>query len=264
MNDKIGDSTFMKHLRPHFEKAPKLTVLRRNLVRAMAVSDEYVWVWSECAKWFPKIIPHPGCRLMWEDLKPGAGRTIESACDPLTYAKAEVASGRAKNIASDPTMSADFIRPNRPRYYDFWKSGTKGSCVKAEKAGHDGKDALLITGSNSLFTLAQTYNVKGDQLYYVRARIKKVNNKSGQYCLMVAYVDNLKRAAMGRTTVTARFGEPDADGWQIAEMAVSVPENMAKMHVRICGNWMFENDQIIADMMEVYKIDDGHALPLKR
>ena len=161
-------------------------------------------------------------------------------------------------------MSAEFIRPNRPRYYDFWKSGKNGTCVKAPKAGHNGKDALLISGSENLFTLSQTCDVKGDQLYYVRARMKKVENKSGQYCLLIAYVDKLKRPGWARTTTTVRFGEPDADGWQIAEIAVIVPQDMVKMHVRICGTWMHSSDKVLFDLLEVYKVDDGHAVPVAK
>ncbi len=264
LSPELGDSSFLRRMQPFFDKTPRMTIMRRNIVRSLAMADEYVWCWSQYGRWFPHKSIHPGSKFFYEKENPGAADTVRSAIDPLGYAKGRLAQVRYDNMIQDPAMSAEFIRPNRPKFYDFWIAGKKGTCVKAPQAGCNGKDALLIQGSENLFTLSQTFNVKNDQLYYVRARIKKVENKSGEYALLVSYAYDKKRASCNRDTQTVRFGEPGADGWQVAEMAVIVPENMTVMNVRVCGKWMHDNDRILVDLMEVYKIDDGHAVPVAK
>lgn len=257
LRPNCGDSTFMKHLRPMFEKAPKLTVFRRNITRALSMADEYVWTWGEGGKWYPHKAMHPHCRLFWEEVNPGVTRTVESATDPLTYAKAVVKEKKLKNIAKDPTMSDVFIRDRRPKYYDFWPKNDGYVCEKAVKGGSTGKDAIRISGCG-FFTLSQDIKVKQDQLYLIRARMKKVSGKSAKYNVLVSYDDHLKRAGWNRTTQTVRFGKPDEKGWQIAEIAVIVPENMVNMHIRICGGKQHPEDAAIFDLLEVFKVDDGH------
>ena len=84
------------YLKPEIEQIPFLDYLRQNLQRALRVSDEYVWVYSETGCWWSRS-PHPKVKGTWEEQFPGTNRIFIELANP------DFLSAGAQNLVEVPT-----------------------------------------------------------------------------------------------------------------------------------------------------------------
>lgn len=251
--------TFRRRIGPEIRKSNALTVLRRNLFHALNTTDEYVWIWSEGARWHYSKPGHPGAKKVWQQEAPGIRDCFESVQEPLTYARRLVAEKSARLRSENPDFSGDFVKPNCPRGYDFWLSDAKdkGTCMKVPGGGIGGGNAVSIAGCSSTLTFTQEHAVAPDQMYYIRVKARFDKVVSGQYAVMVQFCDSNKRFCWYRESSSCRFGEPDADGWRTAELTVLVPQEMNRMFVRLYGAWMQPEDKLTIGLFEVYRLKEN-------
>lgn len=245
---------FAKKLAPHIEKHGKLNLMRRNLSRAMELSDEYVWIWSEAGRWYNCKAGHPGSKLVWEKHLPGVTDAFNSVLAPIAFAKSKLNTGNYINLVKNPEFTCGTDKYNMPHDFYFWQNIKSGSCTILKKAGYNQKDAVAVSGCRATFTLSQKIKVKADWLCFVRVRAKILEGKSGRYAVLCAYKNSKKEELPKRTTSSCRFGQPDNEGWMIAEMAVLVPEHASELHLRLMGGYQQNNDTIVFDKVEMYRI----------
>ena len=88
-------STLRRYLQPEIDKTPYLDYLRQNLQRALRVSDEYVWVYSEQGCWWTES-PHPKVKGSWDEQSPGMNRVFIELANPAFLTSS------ASNLVSVP------------------------------------------------------------------------------------------------------------------------------------------------------------------
>ena len=241
--------SFAKRLAPGVDKYGVLNYLRRNLAKGMELSDEYVWIWSEAGRWYSGRPGHPDSKMIWEKHCPGVTEAFESVLSPLGFVKRKLAGKEYVNLLKNGNFSHPFDKRGMPEAFYFWQNIKGGRCVPE----NDSSNAPQISGVRATFTLSQSLQVRHDQLYFVRSSIR-TSGSSGKYALLCAFKDAAGRECARRTSVSCRFVPSGKNGRRIAEMAVLVPGDAVIMHIRLLGSYQGDDDVLVCDRMEAYKI----------
>lgn len=105
----LKDNSWHPILGPEADRDPA-GFLRRQLTRALEVSDEYVWLWSEKCSWWPQSI-RPSITQTWDDIQPGALAAVAIARQPENFDFATA------NLLPNPQLK------DNGAHWMFWQTG---------------------------------------------------------------------------------------------------------------------------------------------
>jgi hypothetical protein len=162
---------------------PRVERLRANTATALRVADEYVWIYGEKYRWWPT--PNGRVRPQtWPEALPGCDRVLAYVCDPIGYARGELAAadreGTAVNLVSNGDFSAErFTLPDGaesrwseghpPAGWHAWQeASSRGSFLWDRETGSTGNGAARASGvANGCFI--QGHPAQPGERYVVRA-----------------------------------------------------------------------------------------------
>lgn len=242
----------------------RLARFERNLRAARDAADEYVWIYGEQSRWWSGLAPWrteslantAGRGLSWEEVLPGVTRMIDRLRDPAAVAAAGLARARAQGPAANLLANPDFTEPgptptSAPAGWSAWQNEALG--VFSHDPAVGGGSAL---GTKVRWgTFIQNIPAQPGEMYYLSVRLRQAG--SGQPTLSSRWQtsDNVwVHEALDRI---ASFGPPDADGWQRAELVVTVPPDAGQLCFLV--GWRgqeTDQDQIWVDDAELYRVDE--------
>lgn len=254
-------------------------LLRRNLSWAVAYSDEYVWTWSECRKWFPMrfahayqektLKRHPHARgPYWMEALPGIQDAIECAKNPTKYIANAVQTSRiSKNLLKngnfDGKMSAlgkiplapdSIVYKNIPRWENWQTKRSKGKFGLAIGKGINGSNALMQTGT--IFGVThQAVKVKPYGLYIVRACAKMPKKPTG-LTMSVKFRNKQFRWYAHEWSVNTTFNEDLGNSWKRATIFIKeLPPGVGAMSIALNSDGSGKLDEVVYfDNAEIFEV----------
>ena len=219
---------------------PRVGRLRANTSAALAVADEYVWVYGERFRWWPT--PNRSVRPeTWSEALPGSEQALRYARDPLDFARTQMAemkaTGKLVNLARNGDFSSSTAKSTGgaeqswhdgmpPAAWSSWqRNDSKGTFTWERDAGPAGRGAARASGVVEGCFL-QSHPVAPGERYTVRAACK--THGGGSALLRVRW-----QTAEGRWTAETQdrlfYGEPSPDNWGELFGVVEVPEGVGRL-----------------------------------
>jgi hypothetical protein len=234
----------------------RLERLQRNLTYAREVCDQYVWVYGEQCRWWPRSYADPASSAgqMWENAVPGITQAIRWAKDPVAAARHAIESGALVNLLANASFSegasADGALPVRwGAWQDEKTSG--GTFALDREVGRSAAGSARMSGVAS-GCFIQNLEVKPGDRYAVRAHVHSVG--SGVATVTVRWQDANGRWMAWDRDSTSVFG-PVVDGWSETTNAVQVPEGVGRLVLLLSvSSQVSEADQCWYDDVAVYRL----------
>ena len=247
-------------------ESPRVERLRANTSAALAIADQYVWVYGEQFRWWPT--PNSEVRRQsWPEALPGCEQALRYARDPLDYARTEIArakqAGKLVNLARNGDFSSSTAKSmegaeqkwhkgSPPAGWSAWQAeNSKGTFTWDREAGAAGKGAAQASRvADGCFL--QSYKVAPGERYAVRAACKVHGN--GNAWLRVRW-----QTAKGRWTAETEdqlfYCEASPDKRLELLGVVEVPEGVGRLLILLgVGGQNTAGDVIWFDDVELYKM----------
>lgn len=239
----------------------RLARLRQNLQHARQVCDEYVWVYGEQYRWWPRGYSDPSASRgkMWEDAMPGLSRAIRWAHDLGAAAELEVAARREAgtliNLAANPGFQ-NGVAPDSvlPVAYGAWQDDASHGTFSLDRTvGRDSSASGKMSGVRD-GCFIQSFTVKPGEAYAVAAEC--LTSGTSVCTLVVRWQDPEGRwACMDRDSVST-FA-PTRSGWARCFNAVVVPEGAGRLVLLLAANnQITSEDACWFDNIGVYKLSE--------
>ena len=193
-----------KYLLPEVKDIPKLDYIRQNTLRALNVSDEYVWIYSELGCWWEKS-PHPRNRGSWEKQLPGINKVMIESANPGFLAADK------KNLAPAPEGK------NQGGWL-FWSS---------PKSGRGGwlNGIAFMSGVRGMGTVHLSIPVTAGHEYLLSVEARPRSEKfSGIASLGVAFRDINSKWMRLRKRIPMR--QKSAGKWETLTLRIKAPEKV--------------------------------------
>ena len=167
---------------------PVIERLRQNLTNALAVTDEYVWLWGEKSHWFETASTEWHAERQngktWQQALPGIERAFRWARNPMQAAADDLpslkSSDRLRNVVRNGSFehaatrapenaASDWGYEKMPDSWSSWqKDYSHGTMEWDPPAGRSGRGAVKAVGvTHGCFI--QTIEVKPGQQYIIEA-----------------------------------------------------------------------------------------------
>ena len=245
---------------------PRVERLRANTADALAVADEYVWIYGEQYRWWPT--PNGGVHPeTWPQILPGSDRALRYARDPLDFARTEMARMKQSGQSMNLVRNGDFSLPTAksidgsedkwhqgrsPAGWTTWQTeGSRGTFTWDQTVGASGKGAAKASQvANGCFI--QNYKAAGGEHYAVRAAYRTHGN--GNALLRVRW-----QAADGHWIAETRdqllYGKTTPDCWQQLFGVVEVPDGAGRLLILLgVEGQTATEDTAWFDDVELYKL----------
>ncbi len=253
----------------------KMEYFSRMLTYALETSDEYVWIWNECGKWWampmsrPKedrITEYHKRPVMWKDSVPGINDMIFQAVAPVSAAQSGIAKGELKNLIRNGSFDSG------TEAWGFWhhpknRTVAKVNALKASGTGFGDDTALEMSRADVLSTASQHFKVRPGERYLVRGYSRSIGNASGSI--------NIDFGIDGRQThrkemVIAAASPVEGSEWEFHQGIAEVPADYDGLWVHLFASTE-KDGRVLFDKVELYKIEDWpgdirqprHPLPEK-
>ena len=236
----------------------RLEHFRVNLAQAVAVSDEYVWLWGERyhhVNWADGYADHSTCyRGTWDERLPGLTAMLKFVKDPQSFARERMAElesqGRLVNLVSNDVdgTGADTGVPR----HGTWRNGkdkTAGTFCVDSSFGEGGGPSLCATGGVSGCFTIPVQNVRHGEYYAVKASAFGKGVSAG-----ISW-KNAKRKYVGRAVKFA-FDDAGEDGWRHFLLPVHIPADAATMTLTLDVS-LADGEKAWFDNVGIYKLHDA-------
>jgi len=223
-------------LKPEIDTFPPTEFLRKNLMYALKISDEYVWIYGECASWWSNS-EHPRAQQTWEQIIPGVTGAIKQATDPynLDFSK-------KINLIKNPKCETEI------QGWGFWKKAkSKGQYLE--------KDGTVQMDGVTSGCINQSVPVKTQAFYLVSASAKFLTKtESGDCYIYIAYQDKDWHWNNRSSYRTVYFPEAVKEKWTKVEFVVYVPERSPNMSIQLSASNLKPGEVIAFDDIKLFKL----------
>ena len=231
--------------------------LRRNLLDATRLADEYVWFWGEkhpTIHWEnAHIEARVRCPDTWEEAIPGVTEAMLCCKDADWGLARRMATLRRDGKLADRNPNPG-CRPGEtagkvPKPYSFWKAqkDKDGKVFLDETVGHGDRMSITLKDCSNACALYTERNLKPGEAYAIELAVK------GRGTVHVSFQKdgNWVRGMQGVAPV---FGEADADGWRIARGMVVMPPNTDSFVVKMGLDKVDGGSQVWFDDIHIYRL----------
>lgn len=253
----------------------------RDTVQAMlSAADEYVWVYSEQAKWFPvdyaedwyndAVTDTVGQGRPWEEVVPGITQALKFAKAPAAMSRDLVVRGEAEGTLTnlvqngsfenesgpaETELNPDWFTDEAPPGWAIYQDPDAGGTVAlADQVASDGGHSVRMVGLPDA-ALIQNVPVVSGQQYVITA--DALSEGESLPVLQVNWSTAETPFISGIYHYFA-FHEADAaDGWQQTSVTLTAPPDMKGMVLLFYGvNQEADADVSWFDNVRVYEVDD--------
>ena len=238
----------------------QLEYLSRIVRYALDSTDEYVWIWSECGRWWPsKMRKAQADRIRyyhnrperWTEAFPDVDKALMMAADPIACADKAIAEGKLKNLAPN----ADFSKVNEngtPVHWGIWQHpAQKKSARVARVAKGDGGMMVLEVSKSPVMTAVMT-NIpcRSGERFLLRGRSKCIGKASARFKVNWGIKNNKPM----KLELCVAAITPQKDGWDQHELIVEVPENYDTLCIELF-NVTDGSGTVLWDKVEAYRTE---------
>lgn len=257
------------------EKMSMTSFFRRNLARAVQVSDEYVWTWSGGnRKWFPVKFPYA-----WMDKSlgqnpavpgpymgmaiPGVEDAFDYARNPKQYALNRLKKESFPNLAQNPGFDQAGAAKDAPSVPDSkavsgispwisWMAPKSRGIISLAKGEGISGDAVRFKGV-TMGCILQSIKIRPDGMYVIRA-CAKTTGKCGAY-LVVQWKNRDGKWFAHLDRVSTPFNKDLGNGWKQAVLVIrNIPEGACWLSPVLQSFAGGPNDEVLFDNVEVFNI----------
>lgn len=232
--------------------------LRRNLLDATRLADEYVWFWGEknpTVKWEgAHIEARVQNKETWEEAIPGMTEALLCCKDPDWGMKRRLATLRENAALKDRNPNPS-CRPGGeaegklPAPYYFWKGekDVKGRIFLDKTVGCGDSTSITLKDCSNACALYSVSKVKPGEAYAIELAVKGPGRimlnfqKDGQW-------------VRGMQSVAPLQGKADANGWRKARGIVIVPANTDCFVIKMSSDKLNGITQTWFDNIHIYKL----------
>ena len=231
--------------------------LRRNLLDATRLADEYVWFWGEkhpSIHWENAYLePRVKCPDTWEEAIPGMTEALLSCKDPdwgmarrLAALKKE---GRLEDLNKNPKCEGE--GPKLPAPYSCWMSQADkdagGRIFLDTSVGCGDRTSMSIEGCANSCGLYTIKNCEPGESYAVMLSTK------GDTKISIAFQKD-GNWVRGMSSVSTVKGAANADGWRKERGIVVVPPGCDSFVIKFCCGRTNDKKQVWFDDIHVVKL----------
>jgi hypothetical protein len=259
----------------------RLERMRENVGAALEISDEYVWLWTESAKWWPiEYYSHSTGDKKWrddhlpntigkgrliEEVMPGITKALRQAKDPLGESlkaldslqkprenNALVPKNLVVNGDFESSVPAGYNVGEAPPGFTSWKAeGSSGTITWDRTVGFQSSSSGKLQNVDGV--LIQRVPVEVGKRYLITARAQALGNSvpvvTGRWsndAIFQSWIDNQ----------VMDFPKVAAGEWSRAAKVVTVPEGFNKITVLMGADNQKTNADICHfDDFGVYDLD---------
>ena len=251
-----------------------LELFRFNALLATEYSDEYIWTFSECRKWYPayykpwmqkSLQRNPKAKgEFWKTALPGIEDAIRFAATPYSYSRENILNGKFvnKNIAVNGTFestgypishtkdSPDIKPLSIPGWSCWHAEKSTGNFEFAPRQGIAKSNAILAKGvSNGV--ILQNHKLKKGKSYFIRASVKT----KGEPFLCIHWKDADSKWCSLFENTRVKFSESLPNGWRRASQFFTLPpEEAAYFSVLISVHASTPDEECLIDNVEIYEL----------
>ncbi len=256
---------------------PTVERLRHNLTNALAVSDQYVWLWGERSHWFETSSTQWHAERQngqsWQQILPGLERAFAWARDPMRAASETIdelkAAGRVTNAVKNPGFTdraspeskptetgAGWTSEGLPASWSSWqKDYSQGGFAWDQTTGREAPGSAVASGVRH-GSFIQVLDVKPGQQFVVEAHAR-VEGQAEPF-VMIMWRQHGGHRMLAYFDLTTQFdpaAQGSADDWQRAVTVLTVPERAIQMVVLLFATGEPGADnQVWFDDIGVYEI----------
>ena len=249
---------------------------RRNFTWAVQYSDEYVWTWTECRKWFPCEYRHAWQKniLKKSPTVPGpyVGMAIPGMEDAMSYARDPwkyafnllKESKNLKNLLKNPDFEGPdgklALKPapdsvfykKLPNWSTWQNKRSKGTFSLAAGQGIGGSNAILLKGVTG-GCAHQGIKIDPNGAYIIRASAKIINQCGAS--LGAQWRDPQGKWCNHSMNMAVPFTEDLGNGWKRATLVIrNIPEKTQYLNVMLNSRAGNAEDAALFDNVEVFSI----------
>ncbi len=239
--------------------SPRVQRLGESVQHAVAISDEYVWLWGEKYRWWPTDRKRVKAET-WDEVAPGISDAIRYALDPTPQfeqtlreaaAQFEKAQGGGRNLV----LNGNFANPPAGE----WAARAEGNSVGG--FGHDAAAGYASQGSLRFFgpgreVLYQEVDLREGKakkgIYGVRAWVRQEGKASAQVRIRWKRSNGeLLLSQSDRIFLSPDASLQEAGGWVPVSGIVVAPPGVKTMVVELIANGGPKGEQLWFDAVEV-------------
>ena len=213
------------YLKPEIEQIPFLDYLRQNLQRALRVSDEYVWVYSETGCWWSRS-PHPKVKGTWEEQFPGTNRIFIELANP------DFLSAGAQNLVEVPTSGMG--------KWMFW------TAINHQGRGLWQNGVAFITGVKLRGSIHTSIPAIAGHEYMLTVEVRpRSQSISGSASLSASFraTNNAWMRAPGQEKVVQMRSRQRGE-WETLTIRIVAPENCKLLYFQMGVAGLKDNDAV--------------------
>ncbi len=236
--------------------------LRRNVETALRVADEYVWVYGEKASWWET--PHDRANAQrWWDAMPGIADALNSAVDPMSFARRKIAdAGDAlqslllnasfadENVTRPDGSTAQYSDGGYPAGWSFWQDEKKSD--GAATWDRDAGAARMSKVENGCFL--QSVPAQPGERYAILAKVRRQGFGDASIRIRWQTADTKWHAE----TLDRTFDAPaTGDDWAEIAGVATVPEGAGRLVVLLGARGQrSDEDAVWYDDVMLLKLDE--------
>ena len=227
--------------------------LRRHLENCIAVSDEYVWTWSEYRSWHGGKVDGWTAKT-WENWLPGITEIFESVHEPVAFAEKLIARNKSKNVLNNPTFAPNAQKfPNK---WGLWQGKNSNGSVVVKQI--NGKNAAVFHNAGDT-NLSQLVTLQPDKRYLLVLKGKVTRTAASPAVSLHARFtwrfENGKSDWFIGRSVSAEI--PPTGKLETVKMVVTVPKEAPVLHFNLtCKNQNDAADNCCVESCELFPIPD--------
>ena len=231
--------------------------LRRNLLDATRLADEYVWFWGEkhpTIHWEnAHIEARVRCPDTWEEAIPGITDAMLCCKDPDWGLARRIATLRREGKLADrnpnPECRPGGKKDGLPPPYYFWKakSDKTGRIFLDTTIGHGDTTSIAVKDCANACALYTLKGAEPGEAYGVEMAVR------GRAVVHISFQKN-GDWVRGMQGVSLVQGEPDADGWRTARSMVVMPPGTDSFVVKMSADKLNGTSSAWFDDIHVYKL----------
>ena len=231
--------------------------LRRNLLDATRLADEYIWFWGEkhpSIHWENAYVePRVRCPDTWEEAIPGMTEALLCCKDPdWGLARRLTALKRGgKMVDRNPNPNCEGKGDRLPAPYSSWKSQADkdagGSVYLDSSTGCKAAPSISMKGCKNSCALYIVKNCEPGESYAVMLASK------GETRISIAFQKD-NGWVRGMQGVSPLHGEPDAAGWRHWRGMVIVPPGCDSFVIKFGADRANDGKQVWFDDVHVVKL----------
>lgn len=240
----------------------------KNLDAACKWTDQYVWLYGERGRWWPKDIVGwawgKDTVKYWDDFAPGFLRAVQAVLDPLA------AAAGSPNLVRNPGFSEPYDEaklqkavvdhyPTRIMQWNLYRGkGQTGDFTPAPGQGWRGSDGVRAAGFSEMACLSQTVPARPGDKFVLKAKVRQLGQAvAGMMSFHQSVPDRWVWIASDYPPQAEPVPIPGDDLWQDITIVLNVPEgyDLTAIGIGLVVRAQTPADDVIFSDISVRKVD---------